>query len=112
MSRAAVSELLDRALLDEGFRRTVEADPEGTLAGFDLSAEERSALLSRDLTKMDEAFPLYCTIRFAMINENIVAMAPFPDDALRAELQRRGGDIVAMAGDRIEPLKELLRLMR
>lgn len=114
MSRTAVKEILDRALLEEDFRADIEADPERALANYDLTDEERAVLVSRDLAAMDEFFPgaLYCTIRFALINENIVAMQPFPDEARREELQRRGREITAMRGDRIGPLKEMLTLFR
>jgi hypothetical protein len=114
MSRTAVIEILDRALFDEEFRRAVETDPERSLEGFHLTDEERTVLLSRDVNMMEEFFPgvLYCTIRFAMINENIVAIEPFPDDVRRSELERRASEIVATEGDRIEALKEMLTLLR
>lgn len=114
MSREAVTEILERALLDEEFRRVVETDPDHALQGFDVTDEERTVLLSRNARAVEEFFPgiLHCTIRFAMINENIVAVDPFPGDLRRSELQRRGQEVIAAEGGRIEALKELLALLR
>lgn len=114
MSLAAVNEFLGRALLDEEFRRTFEADPEPVLNDYDLTEDERSVVLSRDLAMAKRLFPgvLYCTIRFAMTNENIIALQPFPDEATRVELLRRGDEILGIEGDRTAAIKELLALMR
>jgi|GEM_PF-6660415 len=113
MSHTAIAEILDRSLLDEDFRRAVETNPERTLQSYDLTDEERTVLLSRNLTEMNKFFPgtLYCTIRFAFI-ENIIAMQPFPDDARKSELQHRGSEIITAKRDRIGALKELLALLR
>jgi hypothetical protein len=111
MSRAALTEILDRSLLEEDFRRAILADPEGVLDGFDLTDEERSALLSRQLTKVADLAFLACTIRFAMIR-NIVALLPPLDDSRGAELQRRGDEIARMEGNLTEHIKEFLARMR
>jgi hypothetical protein len=117
MSRAAVNDILNRSLLDERFLQAIQADPDGALTGYDLTDEERSALLSRDLTKVAKlagpaALALYCTIRFAMISPNWVAVLPGVDESRKAELQSRGDEITRMEGDRTEALKELLARMR
>ncbi len=111
MSRAALTEILDRSLLDEEFRRAIQADPEGRLRDFDLTDEERSALLSRQLTKVSDLAFMACTIRFAMIR-NIVALLPTLDESRKSELQGRGREIANMEGDRTEPIKEFLARMR
>src|SRR5262245_58338972 len=110
MSVVAVNEFLSRALLDEDFRHAFDADPERTLLDYDLTDEERSILLSRDPSLVGQVF--WITIIFAMINENVVALQPFPDEATRLELQRRGDEIVGMTGDRTEAIKQMLVRMR
>jgi len=111
MSRTALTEILDRSLLDEEFRQAIQADPYEVFKGFDLTDEERSALLSRQLTKVSDLAFMACTIRFAMIR-NIVALLPTLDESRKAELQSRGEEIARMEGDRTEAIKKFLAQMR
>jgi hypothetical protein len=108
-----MKEVLDRALLDEQFRADVESDPDHALKDYDLTGEEREVLLSRDLSRVEALFPgfLHVTIRFALINHDIVALAP-SDHARRAEIERLGRRITESPGDRFEQLKQLLLLFR
>lgn len=54
MSRYAVNSLLYRLKKDPAFRATFLADPAGTLAGADLSADERAAFVARDMRRINE----------------------------------------------------------
>lgn len=117
MSRIAVNDILNRALLEGHFLQAVRSDPENALKAYDLNEDERSALLSRDLTKVvglagPAALALYCTIRFAMISPNWVAMRPDNDAPQKANLENRANQIIRMEGDRTEVLKEFLAQMR
>jgi hypothetical protein len=113
MSRQAVIQVLDRALLDSDFRESIENDPD-VLAEFDLTLSEREVLLSRNVARMDEFFPsaLYCTLRFAIITENIIAIEQFPDEARRDQLRSISATIVGASGNRTDALKELLAVFR
>lgn len=44
MSNEAVQSILERTVSDEGFRGELFADPDAALAGYDLTAEEATAL--------------------------------------------------------------------
>ena len=44
MSKEALAKVVQRAISDAGFRRQLNSDPTGALRGFDLSADELSAL--------------------------------------------------------------------
>ena len=46
MSKATVEQLIGKLLIDAAFRNAVVADPANALAGYDLSDEERAALLA------------------------------------------------------------------
>lgn len=46
MSYEAVQDVLNRAFADEAFRRRLYAEPEAALAPFDLTDDERTALLA------------------------------------------------------------------
>jgi hypothetical protein len=54
MSEQAVSEILERATNDEGFRQQLLTDPIATLQSFDLTDEERELLSSLDEDTFDE----------------------------------------------------------
>ena len=59
MSQETLSQLAERARTDEAFQEQLRANPERVLAGYDLTAEEREALLgaaraSGDLELSDE----------------------------------------------------------
>ena len=59
MSQETLSQLAERARTDEAFGEQLRANPESVLAGYDLTAEEREALLgavraSSDLELSDE----------------------------------------------------------
>jgi hypothetical protein len=44
----ALNKLIERASTDASFRSRLESDPANALAGYDLTPEERSAVLSGD----------------------------------------------------------------
>ncbi len=44
----ALNQVIERASTDEGFRSRLQSDPAGALAGYDLTPEERAALLRGD----------------------------------------------------------------
>ncbi|MFE6286350.1 hypothetical protein [Streptomyces sp. NPDC057877] len=113
MSRTVMREVLDRALLEEQFRTDIESDPDRALRDYDLTGEEREVLLSRDLSRVEALFPgfLHVTIRFALINHDIVALAP-SDHARRAEIERLGRQITESPENRFERLKDMLLLFR
>jgi hypothetical protein len=48
VSKASVNQVIQRAVSDAAFRRQLQHDPGAALKGFDLSAEERSAITSGD----------------------------------------------------------------
>ena len=54
MSTEALNEVVERALDDLAFREELSMDPEAVLARFDLTAEERAALLTSDPIKLNE----------------------------------------------------------
>ncbi len=54
MSKAGVEALVKKAMADETFRRKLKENPDATLAGFDLTPEERQALKSRDSAKLKQ----------------------------------------------------------
>jgi hypothetical protein len=53
MSRYAVNSLLYRLKKDRAYRERFLADPTRTLADLDLSEEERTAFLARDMTRIN-----------------------------------------------------------
>jgi hypothetical protein len=53
VSREALEAVIGRALLDCEYRYALFADPEGALAGYDLTAAERAALRSVDAENLD-----------------------------------------------------------
>ena len=48
MSVDAMAKVIERASTDAGFRAQLKANPEGALAGYDLTADERAAVLAGD----------------------------------------------------------------
>ena len=44
----ALLKVLERASADTAFRAELESDPQSALAGYELTAEERAALMRRD----------------------------------------------------------------
>jgi hypothetical protein len=52
MSKEALAKVVQRAISDAGFRRQLSSDPAGALRGFDLSAEETSALRTGDAGRL------------------------------------------------------------
>ena len=48
MSLEALATIVERASTDAAFRAQLASSPESALASYDLTAEERAALLSRD----------------------------------------------------------------
>ena len=46
--------IIERASTDPAFRAQLQRDPEGTLASYQLTAEEKAALLSGDATSLPE----------------------------------------------------------
>lgn len=119
MSRAVVNEILDTALLDEEFRHAIESDPEGFLAGYDLTDDERAALTTRNFKKATElAGGPQAGLTFVRIfvttinNNNLVAIRPEHDQERKQALRARGEEIARSSGDRTESIKELLAQMR
>lgn len=54
MSREGVATFLTRVMEDEGFQKQLKANPDATLAQFDLTPEEVSAIKSADPAKIEE----------------------------------------------------------
>ncbi len=48
MSVDAMAKVIERASTDAAFRAQLKANPDGALAGYDLSADERAAVLTSD----------------------------------------------------------------
>ena len=53
MSKQAVMEIMERVRTDPEFRKQAERDPERMLANYDLTEEERQALLGKDPAKLE-----------------------------------------------------------
>ncbi len=53
MSQQALEAIIGRATLDTHFRELLFADPDQALAGYDLTREERAALLAIDAETLD-----------------------------------------------------------
>ncbi len=53
MSREGVVNFVTRVMEDEGFRSNLQANPDATLAQFDLTAEEIAAIKSADPAKLE-----------------------------------------------------------
>jgi hypothetical protein len=49
----ALNKLIERASADAAFRSRLESDPASALAGYDLTPEERSAVLSGDSGRLE-----------------------------------------------------------
>ncbi len=54
MSRYALNSLLYRLKKDRAFRGRFNQDPRGALADLDLTEEERSAFLARDMYRINQ----------------------------------------------------------
>jgi len=54
MTNEAVSDVLHRAMSDEGFLMRFRSDPESALEEFDLSEDEETALVEQDDQSMIE----------------------------------------------------------
>ena len=52
MSKESLAKVVQRAISDAGFRRQLNSDPAGALRGFDLSADEVSALRAGDAGRL------------------------------------------------------------
>lgn len=52
MSKSAVDQVIQRAVSDAAFRRQLRGDPQGALAGFDLTSDERAAVTTGDPTRL------------------------------------------------------------
>ena len=59
MAKASFIQVVERVTTDVAFRERLRSNPESTLAGYDLTAEERAALLSGDPVQ----FQLACAQR-------------------------------------------------
>ncbi len=55
MSRPTLEQVMGKMVLDPNFRQQVVADPSSTLAGYDLTPEEREALQQMDLNELHTA---------------------------------------------------------
>ncbi len=54
MSKAGIEAVASKAMADETFRRKLKENPDATLAGFDLTPEERNAIKSGDSAKLKQ----------------------------------------------------------
>lgn len=54
MSKQDLQAALDRAIDDEGFRQQLASDPHTALSGYNLSDDERSALMSADQGQLEQ----------------------------------------------------------
>lgn len=54
MSHEGVVNFVTRVMEDEGFRAKLQANPDATLAQFDLTAEEIAAIKSADPAKLED----------------------------------------------------------
>ena len=54
MSKEALTQVVERASQDANFRQQLASNPERALAGFDLTAEERAALMSGDTKQLSD----------------------------------------------------------
>jgi hypothetical protein len=52
MSKEALAKVVQRAISDAGFRRQLSSDPAGALRGFDLTADETSAIRTGDVGRL------------------------------------------------------------
>jgi len=52
MSKSTVNQVVQRAISDAAFRRQLQSDPHKALKGFDLSADERSAITAGDPARL------------------------------------------------------------
>jgi hypothetical protein len=120
VSTLALNNVINRTLLDEQFRRAVQTDPDTALDGLDLTDEERSAIRSRSFATLPPratspepppTITVIVTIVLTVRNESTGTTGHTPA-ARVAELTRRGDAILRMPGDRVQPIKELLALMR
>lgn len=115
MSRTAINDVLDRALLDSEFRAALMRDPDGALGEYDLTAEERRALVSNDFKEMEHVGAAHhITARFVILEDPpLIAVRPVVDRERREnELNAAGAEIVASGGDRTEAIKRFLVQMR
>ncbi|MGH2452358.1 MAG: Os1348 family NHLP clan protein [bacterium] len=54
MSREGLVSFVTRVMADEDFRSQLEANPDATLAQFDLTAEEIAAIKNADSAKLEQ----------------------------------------------------------
>jgi hypothetical protein len=115
MSRTAVNDVLDRALLDPGFRHALLSDPDVALEEYELTAEERRALVSNDFKEMEHVGAAHhITARFVITTDPpLIAVRPVVDRERREhELNATGAEIAAAGGDQTEAIKRFLVRMR
>lgn len=55
MSQAAVEQILGKLMLDREFRTLLRENPQGALAGYELTTEEREGFATLDLADFDQA---------------------------------------------------------
>jgi len=53
MSKQAIEAIIGRCMMDDDYRHQFFADPSRALAGYELTKEERAALLSVDAETLD-----------------------------------------------------------
>ena len=54
MSQENLAKVIERASTDAAFRSQLQSNPEAALAGYELTAEEKAALMSGDSGKLGE----------------------------------------------------------
>jgi hypothetical protein len=55
MSQTAVEQIVGKLVISPEFRQALAADPTAALAGYDLTADEREALLRADMKSFSDA---------------------------------------------------------
>ncbi|HLI25727.1 MAG TPA: Os1348 family NHLP clan protein [Chloroflexota bacterium] len=53
MSQQSLARVIERWSTDEAFRAAVQRDPDTALVGYDLTAEERAALIAGDADRLE-----------------------------------------------------------
>ncbi|MBX5489866.1 MAG: hypothetical protein IRZ14_01820 [Chloroflexi bacterium] len=53
MSQQALASIIERASMDEAYRLELQRAPDAALQGYDLTADERTALLNRDVARLE-----------------------------------------------------------
>ncbi len=77
MSQDAMAKVIERASTDAAFRTQLRSNPESALAGYDLTPEERAAVMSGDTGSMSS---LGVDARVSKIDNPAEPGDAFPND--------------------------------